>query len=52
MGKGRLLMNTWDIFYGPNAGYALDLYDRYRQNPASVDPATRAFVESKLVCRG
>jgi 2-oxoglutarate dehydrogenase E1 component len=32
-------------FYGPNAGYVLELYERYRQNPASVDPATRAVFE-------
>jgi 2-oxoglutarate dehydrogenase E1 component len=31
------------IFYGPNAGYALDLYDQYREDPASVDPASRAL---------
>lgn len=33
-------------FYGPNAGYVLELYERYRQNPASVDPDTRAIFES------
>lgn len=33
-------------FYGPNAGYVLELYERYQQNPASVDPATRAFFEN------
>ena len=26
---------------GVNAGYVLELYERYRQNPDSVDPATR-----------
>ena len=35
-------------FHGPNAGYVLDLYDRYRKNPESVDPATRAFFEQLL----
>jgi len=30
-------------FYGPNAGYVLELYERYRQNPESVDPTTRAI---------
>jgi len=30
-------------FYGPNAGYVLELYDRYTDDPASVDPDTRAF---------
>src|SRR5579862_1570279 len=33
-------------FYGPNAGYVLDLYERYRQDPQSVDSATRAFFEN------
>jgi hypothetical protein len=36
-------MNTWHDFPGPNAGYVLDLYDRYRQNPESGDAATRAY---------
>jgi 2-oxoglutarate dehydrogenase E1 component len=30
-------------FHGPNAGYVLELYDRYRQDPASVDGDTRSF---------
>ena len=33
-------------FYGPNAGYVIELYERYRQNPASVDAATRAIFET------
>src|SRR5258708_20584913 len=33
-------------FYGPNAGYVIELYERYRQNPASVDPATRAVFDT------
>jgi 2-oxoglutarate dehydrogenase E1 component len=36
-------MHTLDDFYGPNAGYILELYERYQQNPDSVDPATQAF---------
>jgi 2-oxoglutarate dehydrogenase E1 component len=32
-------------FHGPNAGYVLELYDRYRQNPASVDSDTRAIFD-------
>lgn len=32
-------------FPGPNAGYILELYDRYRQDPESVDPKTRAFFD-------
>ena len=35
----------WDLFYGPNVGYALELYERFRQDPSSVDPATRTFFE-------
>ncbi len=38
-------MTARDAFYGPNAGYALELYDRYLEDPASVDEATRAFFE-------
>src|SRR5689334_21060839 len=38
-------MNPWYDFNGPNAGYVLELYDRYRQNPDSVDAATRAYFE-------
>src|SRR5882672_3257084 len=35
-----------DEFAGANAGYVLELYDRYRQNPESVDPQTRKTFES------
>ena len=34
-----------DQFPGVNAGYVFELYERYRQNPDSVDPATRAVFE-------
>jgi len=30
-------------FHSLNFGYVLELYDRYRRDPASVDEATRAF---------
>jgi 2-oxoglutarate dehydrogenase E1 component len=30
-------------FHGPNMGYVLELYDRYRADPDSVDAATREF---------
>jgi 2-oxoglutarate dehydrogenase E1 component len=33
-------------FSGVNAGYVLELYERYRQDPASVDPATRRAFDS------
>src|SRR2546423_3603092 len=36
-------MRDLETFYGPNAGYVLDLYERYKQDPASVDDATRAM---------
>ncbi|WIG57942.1 MAG: 2-oxoglutarate dehydrogenase E1 component [Ktedonobacterales bacterium] len=36
-------MNFWDVFYGPNAGYALELYERYQHDPNAVDAATRAL---------
>ena len=35
-----------DEFAGANAGYVLELYERYRQNPESVDPETRKAFES------
>ncbi len=38
-------MNELENFYGPNAGYVLELYERYRQNPASVDAITRAIFD-------
>ncbi|MEJ2598158.1 MAG: 2-oxoglutarate dehydrogenase E1 component [Anaerolineales bacterium] len=33
-------------FYGPNAGYVLELYEKYREDPSSVDSQTRAIFES------
>lgn len=39
------MTNIWKEFHGPNAGYILELYDRYRQDPNSVDAATRAYFE-------
>lgn len=32
-------------FHGPNAGYVLELYERYQQNPQAVDAATRRIFE-------
>jgi 2-oxoglutarate dehydrogenase E1 component len=37
--------SDWTLFYGPNAGYALELYERFRHDPTSVDAATRLFFE-------
>src|SRR5829696_5096314 len=31
-----------DDFFGPNAGYAAELFERYQQDPEEVDAATRA----------
>ncbi len=36
-------MSIWHEFHGPNAGYVLELYERFRQNPEAVDPGTREF---------
>jgi 2-oxoglutarate dehydrogenase E1 component len=35
------LLKDLSLFYGPNAGYVLDLYDRYCKNPSLVDDATQ-----------
>jgi 2-oxoglutarate dehydrogenase E1 component len=35
----------WNDFQGVNAGAALDLYERFRADPTSVDEAARAFFE-------
>ncbi len=35
-------MNPWDQYTGANAGYVLELFERFRRDPASVDDATRA----------
>lgn len=36
---------TWTPFSGVNAGYVFELYERYLQDPSSVDAPTRAFFE-------
>lgn len=38
-------MDLWQEFHGPNAAYILDLYERYRQQPDSVDPDARALFD-------
>ncbi len=35
----------WKDFQGANAGYAAELFERYRRDPQSVDEATRAFFD-------
>jgi 2-oxoglutarate dehydrogenase E1 component len=44
MGYHDRVMNL-DQFPGVNAGYVFELYERYRQDPQSVDPATREVFE-------
>jgi 2-oxoglutarate dehydrogenase E1 component len=42
---GDLIHMANDIlspFYGPNAGYVLELYEKYLEDPAKADPQTRA----------
>jgi 2-oxoglutarate dehydrogenase E1 component len=36
-------MESLSEFYGPNAGFVMELYDRYRKDPFSVDEHTRNF---------
>jgi 2-oxoglutarate dehydrogenase E1 component len=38
-------MGPWEGFSGINRGYVLELYERFRKDPSSVDPATRAIFE-------
>jgi len=39
-------MRELEQFYGPNAGYVQELYERYLQNPTSVDAETRAIFDT------
>jgi 2-oxoglutarate dehydrogenase E1 component len=36
---------TESQFYGPNLAYVLELYERYKEDPDSVDERTRSFFE-------
>ncbi len=38
-------MDIWHDFHGPNAGYILELYERYQRDPNAVDEATRAYFQ-------
>ena len=42
----QLQRQTQSQFYGPNLGYVLELYERYREDPESVDERTREFFET------
>jgi 2-oxoglutarate dehydrogenase E1 component len=39
-------MSGWQDFAGLNRGYVLELYEKYRKDPFSVDPDTRALFET------
>jgi len=41
-------MTPLEEYFGPNAGYVADLFDRYQQDPASVDAETRAAFDAWL----
>ncbi len=36
-------LDLLSLFHGPNAGYVQELYERYQQNPTSVDAQTQAL---------
>ena len=38
--------STETQFYGPNLGYVLELYERYREDPDSVDEQAKEFFET------
>src|SRR5262245_192263 len=40
-----MAMNLYSQFHGPNAAYVLELYDRYRKDPQSVDAETRELFD-------
>ncbi len=40
------MTDLWQEFYGPNAGYLLDLYERFQAEPAAVPAEIRAFFEA------
>ncbi len=35
----------WNEFHGLNSGYVMELFERYLENPSSVDPATRIIFD-------
>ncbi len=42
-------MNTLLDFHGPNAGYALELYENYQRDPDSVDAETRSLFSQGFI---
>ncbi|WP_156023702.1 2-oxoglutarate dehydrogenase E1 component [Sulfobacillus thermosulfidooxidans] len=45
MAAARELHTLWQEFYGPNAGYIMELYEQYLRDPASIDEASRRLFE-------
>src|SRR5262249_34924651 len=43
LAQGSNIMNDLNGFYGPNAGYVLELYERYLADPSAVDEELRTF---------
>ncbi|WP_078382181.1 2-oxoglutarate dehydrogenase E1 component [Sutcliffiella halmapala] len=37
--------HIWERFYGPNMGYIYEVYDKYKQDPESVDDTIRILFE-------
>ena len=42
-------MDSQAAFHGPNAGYVLELYDRYLSDPASLDFFPRWSADGELI---
>ncbi|MGE5462333.1 MAG: 2-oxoglutarate dehydrogenase E1 component [Syntrophothermus sp.] len=42
-------MNSEHEFHGPNLAYMLELEERYKKDPASLDPASREYFERNKV---
>ncbi|MHB1628671.1 MAG: 2-oxoglutarate dehydrogenase E1 component [Bacilli bacterium] len=42
-GRNEESTSAWRTFSGPNLAYALELYERYRSNPETVDESARAW---------
>ncbi len=38
-------MNTLHFFHGPNSGYFLELYDKYLENPTSIDSHAKTLFD-------
>lgn len=43
--SGGARMSSLGVFYGPNAGYVLELYDQYLEDPASVGAKWQRYFE-------